>query len=192
MLLFLNVRSLVLFHSKPPDNGTDREKLHVSLTRFFRRLPVDKPVIRNNYSIQIVPPTHNGDGLVDPEELAWSSVLNGPETEFEHRHGRQTQPPLVTPETLRLRTERQTLRRLPLSGAIIFGIRTYVIPIETLVKEPAVPGRMASAVRGWPESVRTYKAGSIYQDVLLEYLDKCAQEQKERGIVEDLTRKYPF
>ncbi|KAK0231246.1 hypothetical protein IW262DRAFT_1454148 [Armillaria fumosa] len=169
-----------------------REKLHVSLTRFFRRLPVDKPVIRNNYSIQIVPPTSNRDGLVDPEELAWSSVLNGPETEFEHRHGRQTQPPLVTPETLRLRTERQTLRRLPLSGAIIFGIRTYVIPIETLVKEPAVPGRMASAVRGWPESVRAYKAGSIYHDVLLEYLDKCAQEQEERGIVEDPTRKYPF
>ncbi|KAK0498331.1 hypothetical protein EDD18DRAFT_1351019 [Armillaria luteobubalina] len=169
-----------------------REKLHVSLTRFFRRLPVDKPVIRNNYSIQIVPPTLNRDGLVDPEELAWSSVLNGPETEFEHRHGRQTQPPLVTPGTLRLRTERQTLRRLPLSGAIIFGIRTYVIPIETLVKEPVVPGRMASAVRGWPESVRAYKAGSMYQDILLEYLDKRAQEQEERGIVEDPTRKYPF
>lgn len=169
-----------------------REKLHVSLTRFFRRLPVDKPVIRNNYSIQIVPPTYNGDGLVDPEELAWSSVLNGPETEFEHRHGRQTEPPLVTPETLRLRTERQTLRRLPLSGAIIFGIRTYVIAVETLAKEPAVPGRMASAVRGWPESVRAYKAGSIYGDILLEYLDRCAQEQEEKGIVEDPMRKYPF
>lgn len=169
-----------------------REKLHVSLTRFFRRLPVDKPVIRNNYSIQIVPPTSNRNGLVDPEELSWSSVLNGPETEFEHRHGRQTQPPLVTPETLRLRTERQTLRRLPLSGAIIFGIRTYVIPVETLAKEPAVPGRMASAVRGWPESVRAYKAGPIYQDILLKYLDECAQEQEERGIAEDPTRKYPF
>ncbi|KAK0467923.1 uncharacterized protein EV420DRAFT_435069 [Desarmillaria tabescens] len=169
-----------------------REKLHVSLTRFFRRLPVDKPVIRNNYSIQIVPPTYNGDDLVDPEELAWSSVLNGPETEFEHRHGKQTQLPLVTPETLRLRTERQTLRRLPLSGAIIFGIRTYVIPIEMLAKEPAVPGRIASAVRGWPESVRAYKAGAIYEDILLEYLDKCAQEQEEGGVVEDPARKYPF
>lgn len=32
--------------------------------------------------------------------------------------------PLVRPEDLRLRSERQTLRRMPKSGAILFTVRT--------------------------------------------------------------------
>ena len=65
------------------------------------------------------------------------------------------QPPKPTQsaEDIRFRTERQSLRRLPRSGAIVFTIRTYVAGIVDLAKEPGVPGRMASAIRSWPEEV---------------------------------------
>ncbi|SJL01473.1 uncharacterized protein ARMOST_04795 [Armillaria ostoyae] len=174
-----------------------REKLHTSFERFFRRLPVDKPVIRNNYFVQVVRPQGQDrgieDDLVDPEELAWSTTTNGPEGEFAHGHpAHPPERPLVSPETLRLRTERQTLRRLPLSGAVLFTIRTYVIPIEQLAKEPGIPARMASAVRSWPESVETYKGKELYGSILVDYLDKCAQEQAERGVKEDPAKSYPF
>ncbi|KAK0191428.1 hypothetical protein F5146DRAFT_1001243 [Armillaria mellea] len=188
-----NLRCLFCWEKK---KETDRnqivKKLHTSFERFFRRLPVDKPVIRNNYFVQVVQP--QGQDLVDPEELAWSTTTNGPEGEFAHGHpAHPPERPVVSPETLRLRTERQTLRRLPLSGAVLFTIRTYVIPIEQLAKEPGVPARMASAVRSWPESVETYKGKELYGSVLVEYLDKCAQEQAERGVKEDSPAKmYPF
>ncbi|KAK0490530.1 hypothetical protein IW261DRAFT_1432530 [Armillaria novae-zelandiae] len=170
-----------------------REKLHTSFERFFRRLPVDKPVIRNNYFVQVVRPQGEGGDGVDPEELAWSTTTNGPEGEFAHGHpAHPPARPVVSPATLRLRTERQTLRRLPLSGAVLFTIRTYVIPVEQLGREPGVPARMASAVRSWPESVETYKGKALYGGVLVEYLDKCAREQAERGVGEDPAKPYPF
>ncbi|KDQ64983.1 hypothetical protein JAAARDRAFT_111140, partial [Jaapia argillacea MUCL 33604] len=171
-----------------------QEKLHVSLARFFKRLPVDKPVIRNNYFVQIVQPNPS-PADIDPEELAWSNTTNGDEDAFEHgTHGPEQQTVNTTfvrspddpgsepaytvhPSTLRMRTERQTLRRLPRSGAVVFTIRTYLFPVEEIAKEKGAPGRMASAVRSWPEDVAKYKGQKRYKDILLDYLDECHKKQ---------------
>lgn len=168
----------------------DREKLQVSLERFFRRMAVGKPVIRNNYFIQTVRPLHEREGDdVDPEELAWSESSSGAEDSFE-AGGRFAPPkdrPGPTSETLRLRTERQTLRRLPISGAIVFTIRTYVIPLEELGREKGVPGRLASSMRNWPVEVGDYKGkdrGEWYRTAL-GYLDKCHRQQVDRGEIEE-------
>lgn len=179
---------------------TDREKLETSLERFFKRLAVNKPVIRNNYFFQVVQPNdpsrraNEDTELIDPEELAWSTTTNGPEDAFTHGHGSHDLP-FVSPSTLRLRTERQTLRRLPKSGAIIFTIRTYISPVTELSKERGVPGRMASAIRSWPEDVAIYKGRDRYGSILLQYLDECAKLQVESGDVEDgekVKNQYPF
>lgn len=95
-----------------------------------------------------------------------SDTTNGDEDHFEQKTKEPTleaqqsglvqfEPPKPTDtvERIRLRTERQSLRRLPRSGAIIFTIRTYIFTVEELGKEPGVPGRMASAIRSWPEDV---------------------------------------
>jgi hypothetical protein len=53
----------------------------MSLHRFFQKMRVDRPVLRNNFFFQIIedcPEKTQGD-LVDPEELAWSDTTNGPE-----------------------------------------------------------------------------------------------------------------
>ena len=140
--------------------ATDRERLHLSLGRFMKRLPVEKPVVRYNYTFQVVDPTTNrpGDGeSVDKDELGWSSTMMGeefPEGQATgHRERRRKFENAVTPEMMVLRTERQTLRRLPKTGAILFTIRTYTTPVVKLVEEPGVPSRLASAVRSWPDIV---------------------------------------
>jgi len=176
-------------------------KLQLSMSRFFRRMPVDKPVVRNNYSFQVVSPADAADPL-DPDELAWCRTMKGDEDVVEGEPGflraefpgidysgrpdeggnfsadsdlaNSSEP--VDPSLVRLRIERQTLRRLPKTGAIVFTIRVYLTPLEELVKEPDVPGRLASAIRSWPEDVARYKARPVYESIL-EYLDAHHQRQ---------------
>jgi hypothetical protein len=139
----------------------DREKLEMSMARFFTKLSVDKPVIRNNYAFQIVPPMDDPrrQDSLDPNELAWSTVQHGDEDNFDQstkkpKTGEGEEEPVGNATNTFFRTERQTLRRLPRTGAIVFTIRTYLDPIVELAKEPGIPGRMASAVRSWPEDVQ--------------------------------------
>ncbi|KAG9310346.1 hypothetical protein JVU11DRAFT_9478 [Chiua virens] len=172
-----------------------KDKLQLSMNRFFQRLPLDKPVIRNNYSIQVVPPNvpKPGSGTeetlleIDPEELSWCEYHNGSEDDFGNRrdHGSRDFP-YISPSTLRLRSERQTLRRLPRTGAIVFGIRTYQFKVEELARERGVAARLASAVRSWPEDVAIHKGRGRYQDVLLKYLDGCAKQDGIAGPVEGM------
>ncbi|KAH7916724.1 hypothetical protein BJ138DRAFT_995089 [Hygrophoropsis aurantiaca] len=180
-----------------------KEKLQTSMERFFKRMPVDKPVIRNNYFFQVVKPPKSPEteevrldveeetaSEVDPEELGWSESTNGKEDEFTHGHGHGAKPAAwLAPSTLRLRTERQTLRRLPRTGAIVFGIRTYLFKIEELARESGVPGRLASAVRSWPEDVGVYKGRKMYREVLVRYLDECAEKDVESEVSKV---EYPF
>ena len=139
---------------------TDRERLHLSLGRFMKRLPVEKPVVRNNYTLQVVDQATNrpdDEKLVDGDELGWAGTMMGEEFPDGriHKHSEPKREPVnaVTPEMIALRTERQTLRRLPKTGAILFTIRTYTTPVVKLAQEPGVPGRLASAVRSWPDAV---------------------------------------
>lgn len=179
----------------------------MSMERFLRRMPLDKPVVRSNYFIQVVKPNEMAQPRVgrpssdtgeetasdvDPEELGWSVSTNGREDEFVHGHGHSAEPArYLEPATLRLRSERQSLRRLPRTGAIIFGIRTYLFKVEELTRERGVAGRLASAIRSWPDDVAIYKGRKMYQDILLRYLDECAEREgvtgPERGM-----HAYPY
>jgi hypothetical protein len=58
-----------------------------------------------------------------------------------------------------LRVERQTLRRLPVSGAVVFTIRTLTAPLAILDTDPEAAGLLAAAVRELPEDVARYKLG---------------------------------
>lgn len=140
---------------------SDQEKLQPSMTRFFRKLEVEKPVWRNNFFFQVID-DHESDHI-DPLNLAWCENMGGPE---DGSQPKRFFSPRVKPSTIVYRTERQTLRRLPRTGALLFTwvpctvlqtfaltiftgrVRTYLVPLEEIVKEPGVPERLASAVRG--------------------------------------------
>ncbi|KAF5393921.1 hypothetical protein D9757_000375 [Collybiopsis confluens] len=189
------------------------EKLQQSMDRYFRRLAVEKPISRVTYFFQVIPqksvrapldtasqsaaePVVANDSIVDPEELAWSVTTNGNEESFVHGHPiSPDNPPVVRAENLRLRGERQSLRRLPLSGAIAFTVRTYLVPLEDIAKEPGVPARMANTLRNWPEDVRKYKENGLFEDVMLEFLDRAVEKQRMEGgeaYVKDPGQGYPF
>jgi hypothetical protein len=155
-----------------------KEKLQYSMERFFQKMTPENSVVRYNYFIQT-------DG-----ELAWSSSI-GPEDTF--GVGWQNAKPNPPVENIHFRSERQTLRRLPRTGAILFTIRPYFIPLIEIAEESGVPGRLASAIRSWPDDVAQYKGKEAYQDIVLKYLDEKHQQQCDQGLqIDNSSKSYPY
>lgn len=155
-----------------------KEKLEKGMMNFFRRVTPEKPVLRNNYFIQV------------DDSLAWSESIGGEDSEG---IGWFTAEKNKAIENHYFRSERQSLRRLPRSGGVVFTIRTYFHPITEICKEPGVPARLASAVRSWDTNVATYKGREQYGEVLLEYLDAKHQEQTAAGLsLDSEATKYPW
>lgn len=157
-----------------------REKLEKGMMNFFRRLKPEEPVLRNNYFIQV------------DDSLAWSHSIGPEDAETVSWNTAEKNKAI---DNHFFRSERQSLRRLPKSGAVVFTIRTYFEPITEIVKEPYVPGRLASAIRSWGDDVSRYKGKEKYEEVLLEYLDQKHREQVESGLElekEDGVRSYPL
>lgn len=157
-----------------------RDKLERGMMNFFRRVRPDGPVLRNNYFIQV------------DDDLAWSRSIGNENSEgigwFSAEKNRAIQHHYF-------RSERQSLRRLPRSGGVVFTIRTYFIPITEICEEDYVPGRLSSAIRSWGNDVSRYKGKERYGEVLLEYLDSKHAEQVARGLDlenEEEVRSYPW
>lgn len=62
-----------------------------------------------------------------------------------------------TPRDLHLRVERQTLRKLPGSGAVVFTIRICLDPLLPILEDGATREAFEDAWLGAPEHVRRYK-----------------------------------
>jgi hypothetical protein len=78
-------------------------------------LDVGKPVWRNNFFIQVIE-ENTIERELDPLQLAWCDTMGGPEDKTSEK----LFPPVVKPSVIMYRTEKQTLRRLPRTGAILF------------------------------------------------------------------------
>lgn len=155
-----------------------QEKLQSGMNRFFTKLSCDKPVVRYNYFIQL------------DDELAWSKLI-GPEDS--NNLGWHSAPPAAAVEQLYFRSERQSLRRLPKTGAVVFTIRTYFCRITDICQEPHIPRRLLNAVETWTEDVREYRGYYKFRDALLPYLEAKASEQEQAGYVPDNEPSvYPF
>ncbi|MCJ1380947.1 mannosyltransferase [Xylographa soralifera] len=157
-----------------------KQKLEKGMMNLFRRLQPNGPVLRNNYFIQV------------DDNLPWSDSIG---SEDDDHIGWNTAAKNKAIENHWFRSERQSLRRLPRSGGVVFTIRTYFHPIIEIAQQPYVPGRLASAIRSWGDDVARYKGRERYQDVLLEYLDARHQEQLDAGLnisKEDDDRSYPY
>ncbi len=75
--------------------------------------------------------------------------------------------------TLWIRSERQTLRRLASSGAIVFTIRVQSAPVAVLREDPGRAGDLAAWLRAPVGEVRRRQLGSHLDD-LLSWLDGVA------------------
>ena len=110
---------------------------------FFDRLRADHPVWRLNWT------------LIDTPEL----FLPDPAARRRSTPGRPHERP--ADDRLWFRVERQTLRRLPDSGAIVFTIRTYVASLTELVAaHPEVLAALRATLSTVPEATLAYKGWS--------------------------------
>jgi hypothetical protein len=69
-----------------------------------------------------------------------------------------------------LRVERQTLRQLPASGAVLFGIRVHVYPLDQVIDRADRARELAGAVRALPVDVQHYKSLLPFKVALLAWL----------------------
>jgi hypothetical protein len=129
-------------HERVPSYG---EELAERVDNFVDRLRPDRPVWRRNWFVHDSPVLHL---LEPPPEKAGLRV----------------------PEDLWLRSERQTLRRLPASGAVLFTIRTQQAPLAVLAGRPDIAARMAAVVAGWSPALIRYRHAESWGDQLRDWL----------------------
>jgi hypothetical protein len=136
------------------------------MDRYFASLPFGKIVLRANWAIQTDSVFFHRDSnhlstTSSTENMASADYIPTPEEqEAWAREGEN-----VKPEACRLRCERQTLHRLEKTGALVFGFKTYLYPLEEIRKE----GRgeeLATAVeglgRGGVPGMAVYKKGVVW------------------------------
>ncbi|CAM6093039.1 unnamed protein product [Calypogeia fissa] len=141
------------------------EEIGPKVNAFMDRLKVGKPVWRANWTI-VDDPT-----LFQPmtEEDIYGA-LQGRIRELDDQ---------ITVSTagtrLFTRCERETLMRLPRTGAILFTIRTYIKPLSVFEPRPALAAKMVQGLRAFPEPISKYKTMASYYHLALEYLQQCAK-----------------
>jgi hypothetical protein len=140
-------RPLEVIHEPVPGFAAG---LAVTVDRFFANLQVARPVWRVNWS------------LVDTPQLFLPP---------EHRAERKAIAAERAGEQLWLRVERQTLRRLPRSGDVLFGIRTHLAPLADVIDGPAAARALAARVREMPPAMAAYKGIAAIRDPLMAWLD---------------------
>jgi hypothetical protein len=109
------------------------------------------------------------------QRLNWS-LLDDPALFQTGGHGRDGINPAITAEnageTLNLRVERQTLRRLPRSDTVLFGIRVHVYQLARVIGTPALAARLADAVRALPQEINRYKSLGTFREAVLGWLER--------------------
>jgi hypothetical protein len=131
-----------------------------------------------HYAERLATPVDRFMAKVKPGHIAsrlnWS-VLDDPAMFQPGGKWRVQRNSAITPDNagdcLYLRVERQTLRRLPWSGAILFGIRVHSYPLARAITTPTAACRLAAAVRALPEATVHYKSLKVFGPALLAWLD---------------------
>lgn len=80
--------------------------------------------------------------------------------------------PQMDPGDMWLRVEYQTLRRLPITGGIVFTIRTYVEKLsDFMARDKPLVQDIAELVNKIPEDVAEYKSIAPYREKLFAYFE---------------------
>ncbi len=140
---------LMTVHEKVPFYG---ERLANPVERFFSSIREGKLAQRLNWSV-----------IDDPTLFQ----LQG--------KGRDGIDPNISPQNalgkLWLRVERQTFRRLPVSQAVVFGIRVHVTPLQRVVADAAEKERLVAALRALPPEMAHYKSTGRFIDALMDAIE---------------------
>lgn len=112
----------------------------------------------------------------------WEPLFVTPE-EYKLNGGTKHQGEAVTIEQCNLRVDWQTLRRLPLSGAVVFNFKAVFTPITELRTEPFIPSLLFKQVTDGKPSLTEPKIHSHIRPLVLENLKKWGEEQVQDGVI---------
>ena len=138
-------RSLADIHAPVPHY---KERLETPLDRFFTHMQVGTISTRMNWSLQF------GNALFAP-----------------HREARLPSQGQEAIQQIFVRMERQTLRKLPLTGHILFTIRTSVVPVMAWKNTPHAIADLVTILDEMSSATRAYKGVDLYQDTLRQQIN---------------------
>ncbi len=139
-------RPLSAIHAPVPDYA---ETLAAPVDRFLASLKPERPVWRLNWGLTDDP------APFQPEPSGAAPSLTAADAG----------------EKLWLRVERQTLRRLPQSGAVVFTIRTYITRLDRVVGSRDQAMALANAIRDMSPAMQAYKQIAPVAAPLFAWLD---------------------
>lgn len=149
-------------HAPIPDY---KEKMQFSMDRYFAKMPASKPIQRASWGLEVGQPL-----FMPPDDP--------------HEALRLVQNPTHTLEDMHLRVDWQTLRRLPLSGAIVFNFKALFTPIAEFADEPYVPSLVLKVVKEGKRSIMEYKNTWHTEHIVLPELERMEREQVDKGLIE--------
>lgn len=109
-----------------PANWTLAEKIGRPMTR------IHGPV--HEYDADIARRVQRMFDAIRPDQVLWRANFNVWDHARLFSPKPEAAPRAATPARRYLRSERQTLRRLPVSGAVVFAIHTFIVPMEGLTQ----------------------------------------------------------
>jgi hypothetical protein len=131
-----------------------------------------------HYDAHLARPVDAGLDRLTPERGVWRvnwNLFDDPSLFQLGGHSRPEVNEAITPDnagdTMWLRVERQTFRRLPVHRSVLFTIRTFQRPLASVAVRADLAGRMATALRGLPPDTAAYKSVNVWRDAVLAYLD---------------------
>jgi hypothetical protein len=127
------------------------DRLLPRVTRIFDALRPEQVLERRNWTVMA------GDQLFAPDGASIRARVAGI-------------APTEAGAALFVRVERQTLRRLPASGGLIFTIRVWRRPLAALDGDPARLAAFAQAWRGASADFRAYKRLATYDGLIEAFL----------------------
>ncbi len=149
--------TLAGIHRPVPGYG---HRLARSAEQFFDRLRYGRIAVRANWS------------LMDAPQLFQPTVMPS--------HERGTLTVDNVGQRVVLRTERQTLRRLAHSDAILFTIRTFRDRLHRLRAHPDAARDLAEELRTLPSDLAIYKAIPALRTPVLAWLDRVVIDSSRR------------
>jgi hypothetical protein len=130
-----------------------------SASQLIERIPSSKPIARNNWGYRI-------SDQLDLSTRHTDTYL----------HQLKRQAPEITEHTaghkIFLRSERQILSRLPVSGWILFTIHTYHSKVKEEAKNPARAKAMLAFLKTAPKEIIEYKSMTPLVESLIRYLER--------------------
>lgn len=149
-------------HDPVPDY---KEKMQFSMDRYFAKMPTDKPIQRGSWGLEIDEPLFMPPG--DPHEKL-----------------REHQDSEHSLDRCNLRVDWQTLRRLPLSGSIVFNFKALFTPVTEFKDEPYIPSLLLKILRQGKKNMMEYKNTWHTEHIVVPAMEEFEREQIRLGQIE--------